>query len=62
MVEEEQVLFDTAETELTLKADVQITGYKNDMEKDVSLDTKEIGWCFNNQEVITNNKERDWSW
>lgn len=38
MVEEEQVLSDKTETELTRKVDILMTGYKNDMQKDVSLD------------------------
>lgn len=37
MTEEKQVLSDKTETR---KVDLQMTGYKNDMEKDVSLDIK----------------------
>lgn len=36
VMEEEQVLSDKTETEL--KVNLQLTGYKNDMEKNVTLD------------------------
>ena len=37
-MEEEQVLLDKTETDL--KVDLKMTGYKNDMEKDITLDIR----------------------